>query len=260
MSKSVEKLIYRGNIASITPGQVVTVAAATHALKRADGVALVPNLVNAAPLEVSIDAVSGDVTLVNNTSSTLTNVRVTIAYDHTYVGAQDNPFGTITLDALTAAAPTTNAQAALSRGLAFASIELQNPATAVASGTIPLNTLTVRGYGASLATNTVTVPFGIYHLSWDVSITSGAAGIFEVQAVDVSGNVLGSSSVQVEGAITPELVVSGQTILSYQVGDLATDGQIRLNMVLTNGAGSTYGHSGAATGEIVGGLKLQKIG
>lgn len=260
MSQSVEKLIYRGNIASIAPGQVATVAAATHGLVRADGVALVPNLCACAPLEASINATTGDVILVNNTSSTLTNVRVTLAYDHTYVGAQDNPFGTIVLDTITAAAPTTNAQAALSRGLAFASIERQNPATAVATGAVPLNTLTVRGFAASLGSNLITVPLGIYKIDWNVSITSGAAGIFEVQAVDGGGTILGSSSVEVEGSITPELVVSGSTIAEYQVGDLATQGQLGLNMVLTNGAGSTYGHSGAAENEIVGGITLQKIG
>lgn len=260
MSQTQEKLIYRAVITTITPGQIVSIpqtGLTSHGLKAADGTALVPNQVSAGSLSIFIDSSTGEVILTNNSGSTLSNVPVVIARTHTKVGDQDNPFGGGS-SVQTIASGSNPASPSTGRALGTCLAEMQDAGTTVASGLIPLDVIQKPLGGISLAANVITLPLGSYIFSWSVSIEAGATGIFEVQLVaDPGGSpaVIASSAVQPDAAT--DITVSGNG--HHDVTAVAATQTVALNMVLTGGAGSDYGHSGATAGEAIGGLIIHKV-
>lgn len=251
-----QKLQYRANIASITAGQVVSIPAATHGLNSGKG-ALIPNYVHCSPLKATINVATGDVLVQNDAQQTLTNVRVTVGYDHTLIGANDLPEGTATYAALTPVAPST---AALSSGLVghiVATIEEENPAVAVANnGVVPFSALPATISGVVNTSGTLTLPAGTYVAHWDISITGGTAGDFETRlTVDPAGAAAIAVSTTTTAATNgDEVTLSGTGIFT-----LAASGDIALITGVAGGGAGTYETAGAAANEVIGALHLMKI-
>lgn len=260
MSQSAEKLVYRAQITTIAPGQIVSIAQSGlggHGLQAADGTALAPNLVSAGLLTSLVDSATGDVTLINNSGGTLSDVDVVLARTHTYVGDQDNPFGAD--DSVATIASGADPESPNSgRAIGVSLAEMQDTGAAVASGLIPLAALQRPLGGMNLAANVITLPLGSYIFSWAVSIEAGATGIFEVQLVADPGGtpgIIASSAVQPDAAT--DIMVCGNA--HHDVSAIASTQTVALNMALTGGAGSAYGHSGASASEAIGGLVIHKV-
>lgn len=245
-----QKLLYQANIASIAAGQVVSIPAATHGLNSGKG-ALIPNYVHCAPLKATIDVATGDVLIQNTTAQTLTNVRVSVGYSHTLVGALDNPEGSVTLPALTPATPST-AQSAGVTGHIVARLLDNN--TAMATGTVPLdNTLATTIAGATCAAGVLTLPPGTYVASWDLTATSSGTGLVTIALEDQTGAALGGSMSKTF-LTGEEHILSGSGMLT-----LAATSSVRLLATLGAGAAGNYGSAGTAAAGILGQLHLQKI-
>ena len=256
MGNSAQRLMYRANVATIAPGQVVSIPAATHGLTVGNGTALIPNYVECAPLKATINATTGEVLVQNTTAQTLANVRVIVGYEHSYIGANDNPLGNATYAALVAANPTTAALSAGVTGDIVATIEEENPAVALANNAVvPFSALPATIAGASNAAGTLTLPAGTYVANWAISILSAGAGIVETRlTLDPAGaaTIAASTSTTIGGAATEATLTGGG------VFTLAATGTVAVVVGLAAATGS-YATAGAAENEVIGTLHLRKI-
>ncbi len=251
MSNGTQRLIYRASIASITPGQVVSIPAATHGLTSGQ-VALIPNYVDAGPLRSTVNTATGDVLIQNSGNATITNQRVVVGYLHSIQGQTDNPLGTFTYPALTPAAPT-GTQAGGAMGSIVAVLNEGNPAVALASAAVPWTALATSWAGASYAAGVFSLPPGIWVAKWDITATSSGTGLVTMALQDTTGAVLG-------GAMSKTFTTGEEHILSGQgVLGLAVQSNVQITCTVGAGAAGTYASAGSAAGATIGVLHLQKI-
>jgi hypothetical protein len=250
MGTSAQRLIFRGNVATINPGQVVNITAATHGLTIGNGTALIPNYVDAGPLRATINTVTGDVLLQNAGNATITNQRVVVGYVHSYIGAIENPLGNATYTALAAADP-----AGTQSGGATGSIVavLNDGAVALANGAVPWDSLATTWAGATYAAGVFSLPVGTYVANWNITATSSGTGLVTFALSNTTGGVLGGSMSKTF-TTGEEHIFSGSGVLGIGV-----QSNVQLTCTLGAGAAGTYASAGTAAAAILGMIHIQKI-